>query len=103
MAICVRFFFLARPLGDWYAFRHFQFNSPCLTGTTNFTDPEGVEGIGRPPAGPRKNPSTSLGLNLEPLSHETEALAIRLQRPDLIVLSAGTDNPIECFDPERKS
>ena len=45
-------------------------------GTSNFTDPGGMEGIGLPPAGPMKNPSTDLGLNLEPLSHETEALAI---------------------------
>ena len=53
------FFFirLTRPLGDWYAFRHFQLYSPCLPGTTNFTDPGGMEGIGLPPAGPRKNPT----------------------------------------------
>ena len=45
-------------------------------------------GIGRPPAGPRKNPSSGLGSNLEPLSHETEAIAIRLRRP--VLWEAGT-------------
>ena len=49
--------------------------------------PEGWKALVGPRRAPGKTPE--LGLNLEPLSLETEALAIRLRRPVYYILTSG--------------